>query len=297
MRRKWLAVLCLLAVAVLLTGCNGQQDSGTQTFTEVTQYLGPTNTATPSPTANTSSDGNSDSVFSNNPYMVDNTAADADADFTAADALGEEDSQDNGVYDDTTIVYGQADADATVYPYAGSTPIPLLPIDAPTPTPRAPLSFTYVAYNVPSLGLSFEGPAGWVADASVDGIYTLTEPEQQMKDNQLGIVTLSASPVTANYSETELGTEIKSRLNNISATNFVEWKPSYTATRYLMGSKGVYANYSGTLADGTEIGGRLHAVTIDKVLYCIEITYPYGFKDDYLNIFSKVRETISRTGN
>ncbi len=293
MRRKWLAVLCLLAVAVLLTGCNGQQDSGTQTFTEVTQYLGPTNTATPVVTASASNDS---SVFSNNPYVVDNTATDSDAGFTASDALGEEDNQDTGVYDDTTVVYGQADADATVYPYAGSSPIPLLPIDAPSPTPRAALSFTYVAYNVPSLGLSFEGPAGWVANASVDGIYTLTEPEQQMKDNQLGIVTLSASPVTANYSETELATEIKSRLNNISATNFVEWKPSYTATRYLMGSKGVYANYSGKLADGTEVGGRLHAVTIDKVLYCIEITYPYGFKDDYLNIFSQVRETITRTG-
>ena len=46
MKRKWLATLCLLSVAVFLTGCSKQQ-SPTQTFAEVTQYLGPAATAVP----------------------------------------------------------------------------------------------------------------------------------------------------------------------------------------------------------------------------------------------------------
>jgi hypothetical protein len=277
MKRKWLAVLCILAVAALLTGCGGQQETN-QTFTEVTQYLGPTPTASPTPTQDTSGG----SVFSSNPYMVD-----TDTDTIAQQAMSEESYQDNGDYDTA------AEA-TTVYPYAGSTPIPLEPVDAPTATPRAALSFTYITYTATSLGVTFDGPAGWVVDESVNGVYTLTEPEQQIKDNQLGIINVYASTVTSTYSTSELEKEIEQRLDDISATNFTEWKPSYTATRYLMGHKGVYANYSGTLADGTEVGGRVHAVSIDNVLYCIEITYPLNFKDDYLEVFSKMRESISR---
>ena len=100
-------------------------------------------------------------------------------------------------------------------------------------------------------------------------------------------------PVNSNYTEANLTTEIKQRLSTIGSTNFVDWNPSLTATRYLMGGKGVYANYSGTLANGVEVGGRVHATCIDSVLYCIQITYPLNFKDSYLDIFSKVRETIT----
>jgi len=287
MKRKWLAVLCLVLVAALLSGCDGQQQSN-QTFTEVTQYLGPTSTDTPVPASDSGTTAG-DSVFSDNPY----TAA-TDASYSAQDALNEESYQDNGVYDDGTGVYGQADT--TVYPYAGSTPIPLTPIDAPTPTPRQALTFTYVQYDIASLKLSFEGPAGWTPDESVNEMFTLTEPEQQIKDGQLGIIKIYATPVSSNYTESNLVTEIKQRLSDISATNYSEWKPSYTATRYLMGSKGVYANYSGTMVDGVQVGGRIHAVCIDKVLYCIEIVYPLDYKDDYLNVFSKMRESIKRTG-
>ena len=295
MKRKWLAVLCLLMVAALLTGCEGQQQPN-QTFAEVTQYLGPAATDTPVPVNNDVtgvSDGSTDgdSVFSNNPYVVD-PSADPNADA----ALNEEANAGDGTETTgNTVVYGQANADATIYPYAGSSPIPLLPIDAPSPTPRSAITFTYVPYDVASLKLSFEAPAGWVPDDSVSEMYTLTEPEAQIKDGQLGVINVYAVPVNSNYNESSLTTEVKQRLSTIGATNYVEWKPSLTATRYLMGGKGVYANYSGKLATGVQVGGRIHATCIDNVLYCIQITYPLNFKDDYLNVFAKVRETIKRT--
>ena len=290
MKRKWLAAMCLLVAAALLTACDTQQQPS-QTFAEVTQYLGPTPVTTAAPlnqNADTSADTGG-SVFANNPYVLDSDGTvDADA------ALGEEDNQDNGVYDaGDTIVYG-ADANATVYPYAGSSPIPLIPIDAPTPTPRAPVTFTYVPYSVTTLGLTFDGPAGWTPDDSVNEVYTLSEPEQQIKDGQLGVLNLYAVPVNSSYTEANLTTEIKQRLSTIGSTNFVEWSPSLTATRFLMGGKGVYANYSGTMANGIKVGGRIHATCIDNVLYCLQITYPLNFKDDYLNVFSKVRETLKR---
>lgn len=295
MKRKLFAVLCLIVVAALLTGCSNQAQP-TQTFTEVTQYLGPAATATAVPVNNNPSgvsDGESDgsSVFSNNPYVVDDAATDE-----GATALGEEDNQDDGTFNESdTIVYGEQNADATVYPYAGSSPIPLDPVDAPTATPRSAVTFTYVPYDVTSLGLSFEAPAGWVPDDSVSEMYTLTEPEQQIKDGQLGILSIYAVPVNSNYTKNNLVTEIKQRLSTIGSTNFVEWKPSLTATRFLMGSEGVYANFSGKMANGVEVGGRIHAVCLDKVLYCVQITYPLNFKDDYLNVFSQVRTTIKRT--
>ena len=292
MKRKWLGALSLIMVAALLTGCQGQTEQP-QTFAEVTQYLGPA-TATPVPVNNapagvsdgTVTDDSGGSVFNENPY-VDANAENPDA----SAALNEEDTQGNT----DTVVYGQPDAESTVYPYAGSSPIPLDPVDAPSPTPRSELTFTYVPYEVSTLGLSFEAPAGWVPDDSVSEAYTLTEPEQQIKDGQLGILNVFAVPVNSNYTENNLTTEVKQRLSTIGATNFVEWKPSLTATRFLLGGKGVYANYSGKLANGVQVGGRIHVTCIDKVLYCIQITYPLNFKDSYLAVFSHLRETIKRT--
>ena len=42
------------------------------------------------------------------------------------------------------------------------------------------------------------------------------------------------------------------------------------ASGFLMGGKGVYANYSGTMANGVKVGGRIHATAIDGVLYCLQ---------------------------
>ena len=292
MKRKWLAALSLLMAAALLSGCTAQQPT-TQTFAEVTQYLGVAPTATPVPVdqAADAADADGQSVFASNPYALTDETADPNAEA----ALGEEDFADDGVLDTgDTVVYGAPDPDATVYPYAGSSPIPLDPVDAPTATPRAPLTFTYVPYTLTALGVSFDGPAGWIPDESVNEMFTLSEPVEQIKDGQLGVVTLYAVPVNSNYTEANLTTEIKQRLSTIGATNFVEWSPSLTATRYLMGGKGVYANYSGTMANGIKVGGRIHATAIEGVLYCLQISYPLNFKDDYLNVFSQVRETLKR---
>ena len=115
-----------------------------------------------------------------------------------------------------------------------------------------------------------------------------------MKDNWQCVVTLSAEPVTSNYSQKDLKSHVTQRLNTIGGSEFTEWEPSYTATRYMMGSEGVYANYSGMLSDGTEVGGRIHYVCIDRTLYGVEITFPLGYKDDFLDVFGKIRSTIGR---
>lgn len=64
----------------------------------------------------------------------------------------------------------------------------------------------------------------------------------------------------------------------------------------MLDKAGVYANYTGTLSDGTKIAGRVQATCLNKVLYTVHITYPQGYKDTYVDkVYSKMRSTIKIT--
>lgn len=288
MKRLWKIALCLLLTTVTLSACSGAtppSGNGGAVYDQATQYLGPTATPSPAPTQPPVSSGGDPSIFSANPYDVTDG-------FTADDAMGEEDYIDPAINGDTALSALQANAGGTEYPYAGSTPIPLDPIDMPSPTPHPELSFTYASYTAGSLGVTFEAPSGWIVDDSQTEVFMVTEPDSQMHDGKQCVITISAMPVNSNYSERDLKSEVTDRLKTISAVNFSEWKPSLTATRYLMGSKGVYANYTGTRADGVKLGGRIHYACVNNMLYGVEIDFPLEYKDDYLNVFAKIRETL-----
>lgn len=295
MKRLWKIALCLALALIALTACSGgeQPNSGSQIYAEATQYLGPvaateTPTEAPQETAAPSDGGNNSggvSIF-DNPYDV-----------SPDEALDEEnyiDPYDTGADTDSLLTSSGASGGAeTVYPYAGATPIPLKPVDLPTPTPHPELTFDYATYTAGSLGLSFDCPSGWLVDESQTDVFVLTEPETQMHDGQQCIITISAEPVTANYSESDLKKQVTQRLKEIGSVNFTVWNPSLTATRTLMGSNGVYANYTGTLANGVELAGRILYASANNKLYGVEMVYPRDYRDDYLNIFAKIRETIA----
>lgn len=183
----------------------------------------------------------------------------------------------------------------TVYSqFAGATAVPVDPIDKPTPTPVPPLTFTYQVYDATNLGLSFEGPIGWVTDDSAAEDFVIYNPDPAM--DYMATMTLHASAVTNDYSESELNSYVKTWLNTIGATGFSDYSPSNTASRTLLGHNGTYANYSGTLTDGTKVAGRIHAVCVNRVLYTVHITYPLAYRDTYVdNVYHKLRETITIT--
>ena len=60
----------------------------------------------------------------------------------------------------------------------------------------------------------------------------------------------------------------------------------------MLGSNGVYANYSGRLQDGTQVGGRIQYVCIDGTLYGLEIVFPEGFRGDFIDLFGEVRSSM-----
>lgn len=287
MKRKCRMLLCLVLALLTLSACSSQEKE-LATIPNITQAIGPTNTPTSVPqtepitVGDAVGDGSGVSIFDSNPY---------DEQDWGEEALAEENYVDeNDFANDESNDY--AAAENTVYPYAGSTPIPLDPVDMPSPTPRPSLSFTYVSYTSYGLGVTFEGPAGWQVDESQTQMMILSEPSGQIKEGQQCIITLSAEPVSSNYSESDLKSHVKQRLDTIYTSDMSDYSPSLTATRYMMGQKGVYANYTGTLLDGTEVGGRIMYVCLDRVLYGLEIIYPLGYKEDYLDVFGQIRQTI-----
>ncbi len=279
MKRTWKLLVCLLMAMLLLTSCSGKPDP--EDFPDITQAIGPTATPTSVPTA-VPVEGDGESIFEHNPYLEE--------DFSEEDALAEEDYVDPefGVLES----FATAEPAGTVYPYAGSTPIPLNPVDMPTPTPKPDLSFTYSQYIASTVGVTFEGPANWRVNESQSGVFILSEPTNQVKDGQQCIITISAEPIGSDYKQKELETHVEHRVDTIGGAQFSSFKPSYTATRHMLGSTGVYANYTGTLTDGTEVGGRIQYVSINGVLYGLEIVFPEGFRGDFIDVFGEIRGSM-----
>ena len=179
--------------------------------------------------------------------------------------------------------------------YAGATPVPIDPIDKPTPTavPKLP-DFTYRTYDATKLGLSFEGPNGWVVDSSKSNEYVIQNPSTGIYPATL---TIYAGKVNSQYNESSLKNEVQNMLNAIGAdASVTKFSPSYTDSRTLLDAKGVYANYTAVLADGSEISGRVHATCVEKVLYTVHLSAPKAYWEQYKNqVYDKLRETIKIT--
>ena len=213
-------------------------------------------------------------------------------------------SSEEGKGDDLGIMWQDADTDTpepvvTVAPtihsqYAGATPVVIDPIDKPTATPVPPLTFTYQVYDATNIGLSFQGPVGWVADGSASDTYIIYNPDPSM--DYYATLTLRATPVNTDYSESNLRSEVQAMLSAIRGSGFSSFSPSNTAPRTLIGHTGIYANYTGTLDGGIEVAGRVHVSCIDRVLYTIHITYPRAYTETYKNgVYDKLRDTLTIT--
>ncbi len=230
---------------------------------------------------------------------------------TAAQTPAEEDNYDPLAEEDdywTAVTQVPPRATATPAPtirseYAGATPVVIDPIDKPTPTPVPPLDFAYQVYDATKLGISFEGPVGWLKDDSASDTFIIQNPATGV--DYYATLTIRAEKVNSNYSTSQLEQVVKNMLDAIGSGSFAmdggmasfdEYDPSSTASRPLMGQKGIYGNYTGTLSTGAKIAGRVQAACVDKVLYTIHITYPYAYRDTYIDkVFHHLRDTIKVT--
>lgn len=212
---------------------------------------------------------------------------------TAMDPLAEEEDWEAPALP-TQVVVTPTPAPTVRSEYAGATPVVIDPIDKPTPTPVPALTVAYTTYDAIKLGLSFEGPAGWLKDDSAADTFIIQNPNARI--DYPATLTLRAEQVSSDYSTSDLKTVINSMLNAIGAAGFDEYAPSNTDTRSLLGKTGVYANYTGTLNDGREVAGRVHAVCVDRVLYTIHITAPKAQWNDYKEkVYDHLKDTLTIT--
>ena len=177
--------------------------------------------------------------------------------------------------------------------YAGATPIPLDPIDMPTPTPRQALTFTYAGYTAGKLGLTFECVAGYSVDESQGDTYILSEPPEQQKDNVSVQFVLQTSSVNSSYKLANVKQDVRSYVTDLGKVNYKDWRLYDTAERTLMGKNGYYVNYRGVMHDGTVVRGRVHMALIDNNrLLMLHFVCPANFNSDYTKVYTHIRDTL-----
>lgn len=178
--------------------------------------------------------------------------------------------------------------------YSGATPVVIDPIDKPTPTPVPPLSFSYTTYTADALGLTFEAPTGWTVSRPNTNQYVLTNPDGT-KDYR-AMIDIRAIATVQDYTLTNVEQEINNMLNSLkNDTSVASFSPSKTAERagLLLGTRGVYATYTGVMTDGAPFAGRVAAVYRNKVLYTMHVTYPRAYMTTYKEqVYDKLRDTL-----
>ena len=270
MKKRMFFLVMALCGALLLTSCAGRNQT-------------PYEVVTNAPTQ---------AVNMGQPAVQPTDEPDYDFDDGSSDPSAEEGQDILGGFIDIPL---QQEAQVTTAPtvqgqYAGATPVLIDPIDKPTPTPVPPLVFTYQTYNATKLHLAFDGPVGWLADDSAADTYVLTNPSTDV--NYAATMIVRATGVSGEYNTTDLKREVKQMLDTIKG-GYSSFSPSNTAERSLMDRRGVYANYKATLADGTEVAGRIHVTCINKTLYSVHLSYPRAYTDTYIDtVYDTFRHSV-----
>lgn len=265
--KKVALLLVLTLAASALAGCAQQKDqtiyqeAGKQTVIKQQDALS-TSTPTPSPTPET--DTQQDTYDGYDP------AAEEDDALTAMYA--------GGVYDEM----GQS-------VYAGATPIPIDPIDMPTPTPRPDLVFNYGAYTADKLGLTFEAPNDWTLTADDTSVYTLTDPN--IRDNINASISITITQTANNYKLGDVKNDLKSTLAEIQKS-YTKWSVANADSRTLLGEDGYYNTYRGEEYDGTVVRGLVHIALLNGRTITIHLRAPGWFNTSYLKVYTRMRNTL-----
>ena len=198
--------------------------------------------------------------------------------------------EDGGSYS----VYGAAYDDYGRTLYAGATPIPLDPIDMPTPTPKPTRTFSYGEVTAEKLRLKFEAPVGWGIDTSSDDAVTLVN--QTALDGYNAYITIRVYPVASSFKLADLRDELKNYLKELGQYNFAKWSTKEIASRQLLKKDGYYNDYEGQYYDGTAIYGRVMMALLDShQVIMVHLSCPDGyFNSSYKAVINHVRDTLKQ---
>ena len=284
LKKKTICLALVLCCALVLTACAQQatypnqpkQDSASQSSTEQQPVTGQADMSAASEAAPAQQINFNDGSY---------------------DPASEEGGQSEQIGDTAQNAPAVTNAPMMQSEFAGATPVKIDPVDKPTPTPLPKITFFYTTYNAPNLHLTFEGPAGWIADDMAADTYILTNPDPSMDyEAKAEIRTIAAGK---DYTQKELVKEAKAQAEALQGTgSFQSFSTSDTATRTFINGNGVYIAYKGTLNDGQETGvaGRIIVNTVNKVLYVLHVSYPRGLADTFADgVYNKIRHSMKLT--
>ncbi|MER2182178.1 MAG: hypothetical protein ABTA22_01500 [Clostridia bacterium] len=284
LKKKTICLALVLCCALVLTACAQQatypnqpkQDSASQSSTEQQPVTGQADMSAASEAAPAQQINFNDGSY--NP-------------------ASEEGGQSEQIGDTAQNAPAVTNAPMMQSEFAGATPVKIDPVDKPTPTPLPKITFSYTTYNAPNLHLTFEGPAGWIANDLAADTYILTNPDPSMDyEAKAEIRTIAAGK---DYTQKELVKEAKAQAEALQGTgSFQSFSTSDTATRTFINGNGVYIAYKGTLNDGQETGvaGRIIVNTVNKVLYVLHVSYPRGLADTFADgVYNKIRHSMKLT--
>lgn len=284
LKKKTICLALVLCCALVLTACAQQatypnqpkQDSASQSSTEQQPVTGQADMAAASEAAPAQQINFNDGSY---------------------DPASEEGGQSEQIGNTAQNAPAVTNAPMMQSEFAGATPVKIDPVDKPTPTPLPKITFSYTTYNAPNLHLTFEGPAGWIADDLAADTYILTNPDPSMDyEAKAEIRTIAAGK---DYTQKELVKEVKAQAEALQGTgSFQSFSTSDTATRTFINGNGVYIAYKGTLNDGQETGvaGRIIVNTVNKVLYVLHVSYPRGLADTFADgVYNKIRHSMKLT--
>lgn len=198
------------------------------------------------------------------------------------DPLAEEDGD--------TYVPGQVYDEYGNSLYAGATPIPLDPIDMPTPTPRPTLAFSYSEIKLDNLGIKFDAPQGWYMGTPDNNTVVLMDPNTY--DNVQATLTVSITPVESSYKLANVKDSLNDKLEELSRS-CTEWKVYQADSRTLMGKDGYYNNYRGVMVDGNVVRGRVMIALLDNNrIITVDLCAPGWYNESYMNILTQFRDTL-----
>ena len=172
--------------------------------------------------------------------------------------------------------------------YAGSTPIPLDPVDLPTPTPRPDVTFEYETYEA-AIGYSFEAPSGWEVTRDDSTAFILTDPEIRDGVNAQFIITVSR--VDSGYRVNQLKTELNNQLNDLKR-NYVTFNPASATSRALLKYDGFYNTYRGVTYDGTIVRGLVHLCLAERRIVSLSFMASGWYNTSYTRVYNRIKNTI-----
>lgn len=176
----------------------------------------------------------------------------------------------------------------------GATPIPIYPMDMPTPTPIPELTFEYQAFMTTYMGLQFEGPIGWDVTADSGEMYILTESDAEAKEGYNATAQIIITPVNSTLKGSALRTELRDTITTLKASVFKENNFNYAiAERTLLDTAGYYANITGELNDGTYVYSYILMTCIDNKVIRIQLMARTEYRDSYGKIMARMRNTLS----